>query len=575
MKRRFLHRVTSASAPKVVGDFGDDEDGAVLVVCLAGILIILLLALMTYDAGLATKDKTKVQAAADFSALSQASVKARSMNMMVYSNITKRSIWAAHSLYPAHIAAYRDLLVNNLLPHRCDFVSGQWQQPEDRVDMQGSVADPDDIEDFDRCDRALANLTQYEAETQGSGSFANFSGVDYSGSDPGALDAIVPDEESLSLRYYARDLHALDNYQRFIVGATPWWAWVEKLLTGIRNGATLTASYPGPPISGMSSVPNFGSFDELVSLTNNSDINAINLSNLDEDSLPIEPAGIGSMESHITSSIQGAMGGDSAMWQNIRNMQGSVNDPFVLEHLANNSQLVSRSEGLYNCAGDLNLGPDCDYYGNQKIQHAWGDAPVNSFLNEGLAYSRAAFDLYNPSESAEPWRMRDYSGGPASRWLTDSSNLVITYMADHGFRRGDVGREKFDFFGSDPTIDGDFYEEGDTLQSQQRQSNMYGAVGYWGMASGEMTFGTDGHPDLWHPAWTSKLRPVSLPNEFRTQGLEMGRMYHHMLPHLRLAQQLGLTDMDDIDTGNHARDFARMDWIMRSFSADTVEGVAK
>ena len=71
-------------------------------------MILTMLTFVIYDTGMVARDKMKVQAAADAAAISQASVKARSMNMLAYSNVAKRSIFAINSTYISSLVAYAE-----------------------------------------------------------------------------------------------------------------------------------------------------------------------------------------------------------------------------------------------------------------------------------------------------------------------------------------------------------------------------------------------------------------------------------------------------------------------------------
>src|SRR5690554_3690715 len=56
------------------------QGGAVLLLCLAAVLILMLMAWVVMDAGQVTRDKIEAQTSADVAAYSQASVKSRAMN---------------------------------------------------------------------------------------------------------------------------------------------------------------------------------------------------------------------------------------------------------------------------------------------------------------------------------------------------------------------------------------------------------------------------------------------------------------------------------------------------------------
>ncbi len=119
---------------------------------------------------------------------------------------------------------------------------------------------------------------------------------------------------------------------------------------------------------------------------------------------------------------------------------------------------------------------------------------------------------------------------------------------------------------------GDFFGGG--LLGEQ----LYSAVGYWGMARSEMTFaGYDlDEPDMWHPAWTATLRPVSLPDEFRDMQFNMRQVFHDVVPYIRLAYaMLEMSGGGTPDVVGLERDLIRMERAMNAMSRSTVEGVSR
>lgn len=582
----------------------DDERGAVFLMCLAGILIVLLMALMVYDAGIATKDKTRVQGAADFSAMAQANVNARTMNMLAYGNIAKRSIWAVHSLYPSQIEAYRTHLFDRLDSHcqwdnETDTTEVWWEQTQENIDDSdsGDVGRAADAErSLQICEEArLTNYRDFyqlvETDPDTDGDFFLFSGADVSVIDDGGPQGdILPDPANpniLSVQYYAQDLRAIDNYQRFLVGAAPWWGWTEQLMHGVRNGATITASFPPPSTDGVPGAGG-GAFDYLGQLA--ASTISPGETGPGDFVLPVRPGADGTMSDHITERIEAGFDGGVGAGVNHYTELDNANtdDAFILEHLANNTAFINQSGGLYECEGlterepeereiDTPGGGEC-FLADEIANAVWFDAAVGHFIDVGLNYTNEAFALGGMADEInEPWQL-DQTG---SQWLAGSSNLVIAYLSDHQEMRGGSSREKFQFvdrFGAEDAQEtGQFFEEATGPQGANRLREMYAAFGYWGMARGEVSFTaeTDQPADLWHPAWIGKLRPVSLPGEFDGLGFEMGDMFHTMLAYIHLAQRTGITEMDPLDSVDHEWDFARMEWMMRGMSEETVEGVPK
>src|SRR5699024_1841150 len=161
-------------------------------------LILLLIAWTLFDGFIVTRDKMEVQASADVGAFSQASVKSRSMNMMAFSNIGKRSIVGVHIVYESMFDAYLDWVADRI--EECEL-----ELPQCNEEVM--------VKNHELLTR------EYENDYQ-------------------AYDGNLP--------YYVADVRALDNYQNYILGMTPWWGWSEAVTRAQRNGATLATSFPPP-----------------------------------------------------------------------------------------------------------------------------------------------------------------------------------------------------------------------------------------------------------------------------------------------------------------------------------------
>lgn len=180
-----------------------DEGGAILLFSLVGILILMLMTWTVMDAGQVTRTKFEVQASADMAAYSQAAIKARSMNMLAYTNIAKRSVVGIHSLYNGMFEAYEEWLFGDD-PYWGECGSGE----------PGAAS----------CAEVQEEVDQWRAETNNDRKrFAD--NID---------------------KYYNKDLLALDNYQTYIMELTPWWGWSEAVVRAQRNSATMATSYPPP-----------------------------------------------------------------------------------------------------------------------------------------------------------------------------------------------------------------------------------------------------------------------------------------------------------------------------------------
>lgn len=179
--------------------FDRDEQGAIMLLALAGVMILMMLAWVLWDAGKMGRHKLTVQAAADTAAYSQAAIRARAMNNLAYANIAKRSVVGIHSQYKALWESYKE-----------------WFQMQVALCAAGSDA---------ACDKVAENQPIIDAE----------SGDDF-----------PTYKDELGENYYLQDLIAIDSYQRYTHALTPWWGWSEAVLRAARNGAGMAASFPAP-----------------------------------------------------------------------------------------------------------------------------------------------------------------------------------------------------------------------------------------------------------------------------------------------------------------------------------------
>ncbi len=204
-----------------------DQGGAVAILCLAACMILIMVALVLYDTGKMARMKIDTQNAADTAAYSQAAVKARTMNMIMYTNVAKRTIV---SLYNVYVGMYTAWIIWTAT--RC--ASCNFYNPK-------------------ACYDCLVNGLLAVAEA--SDTYKVFFGS--------------------AKKRYKEELEALDKYQNYMTELTPWWAWSEGLIRGSRNGASLTSSFPPPPGLLLTTVPDWiesaTSFLGMGSLYNQTD----------------------------------------------------------------------------------------------------------------------------------------------------------------------------------------------------------------------------------------------------------------------------------------------------------------
>lgn len=87
--------------------FHREEAGAVALLCLAAILILFMCVMIMFDASKATQAKIDVQMGADTAAYSAAATGARSMNMVAFANVGKRTAVGINNMYVYEYDAYK------------------------------------------------------------------------------------------------------------------------------------------------------------------------------------------------------------------------------------------------------------------------------------------------------------------------------------------------------------------------------------------------------------------------------------------------------------------------------------
>jgi hypothetical protein len=189
-----------------------DQGGAVALMCLAACLILLMLGLVLYDTGKATREKLQLETAADTAAYTQAGIKARTMNMIAFTNITKRSIVTLQNVYVAAWAAYEAWYIS-LFP-RCFKI---FPSPS-------------------ACRDIVTNALTYGKE--GAIDWRKLSGIIF-------IPTVL--KSGGGAKKYQEELAQLTKYQKYITKLTPWWAYMSGMSAGTRNGASLVGSFPHPP----------------------------------------------------------------------------------------------------------------------------------------------------------------------------------------------------------------------------------------------------------------------------------------------------------------------------------------
>lgn len=595
------------SSGHALQNFHRSESGAIALLMLAGALILMLLAWTIFDSGKASREKIDAQAAADMAVSSQAAIKARAINMMAYSNVAKRSIFAIHTTYISNFIAYikwagilysvGDYLINwGVEEIGTEFKSAgdkwiHWWKDESRGDFKAfsniDIAQAESLsssEDFlITVGNALQNIGNPNWATE-LGSTVTVSTLAAH-----AFPVSSSDWSGYSLRYHAQDIRALDNYQRYLAGVTPWWGWSEQLVRGMRNGASATGTFPLPQ-----------DFDQGLGSTLNQLLPGDASGTGVIDTLPIRPADAAifdgantdnqprmSMADVIKEQLKSAdifdMLGDliDGGTPDFENMSDSV---MLVEHLVNilgavlSSDYPELSYRADDALGDSDSGITLDAaikaVANAAVSKlvsmvfplVVGVSTHRIYVDQGLGFTQKLFDQALGSATASPWVVLRYPN--EAQWLLKTSNIVLSYDSRHALFGAE--RKKHNIPSSEYNIGEPVSGAGGLLGSLGK--SVYRSSGYWGIARAEVYFSADGEPNLWNPVWNSRLRPVSLDQEFAQADYTLAGVYRDIMVSMMMIGALNISDFDPADT---LGDFVQMGRNMRALGPSTSGGLSK
>jgi hypothetical protein len=173
----------------------------------------------------------------------------------------------------------------------------------------------------------------------------------------------------------------------------------------------------------------------------------------------------------------------------------------------------------------------------------------------GMLHSSNVFD-----ETDDPWEL---DARDEATWLKRTSNLAIAYLNDPD--KMDADRTKFEVTPSDYQHTAGFVDE-----------QLYSSSGMWTMSKSEITYIGD-DPDMWHPSWTARMRPVHLPGEFEDGGFTMFDAYAQVVPYLALSAQVAsIQGSSSVDAFLASiRDIVRLGLASAAMGPSTASGIAK
>ena len=597
-------------AGRLGGRVHRDESGAITLAALAACLILIMVGLTIWDAGRSARDKIDVQNAADTAAYSQAAVRARSMNMLAFTNVAKRSVAGMHSMYFGMWTAY-----------------AMWWAQECR---NAASFDPDATANCRR------NTPVGMTEGGDDGDWERLVGEphDRGGSKFHAAQNIggqlfaewLTEDDGLTYYVFGSELMALDDYQQYLVEVTPWWAWTEGLVRSTRNGAHISASFPIPgelqgggngwirqALSGSNSPYSFGrnSDNSEAAAMYDFDVRQTDGNPRDTDLLSrpqqrgiFTPLSFGSPRDRRQA--QEACLPTGLMQQAAQNVGagGQYNNPTGL------GPRGPVTPPLVNLiTGDLRV--------HQRRSAV--DADEEEILAAGLALAAETAPPFAPFSSTQlpagggcSWTLRLFqrdtrtpsgnfqdrstaipyllaANGNSGADLMARSNIVFAYRhtPDRALQISNSGRvhsggretSKRNIIGLD-------------YQVENADNPLYRTRGYWSVARAEIVFPwrRAGRSDpnsqggnglwMWRPGWTAKMRPLALPGEWNDPSLnfDLNAAFHATDRFFLLAEDIGVLNNNDSDlnaVSDMAPDLQFMEKATRTLDSRAIEGAIK
>lgn len=586
------------STPRAARELHADESGAITVAALAALVILLMVGLTIWDAGRSARDKIDLQTAADTAAYSQAAVQAKTMNMVAFTNVAKRSAVGMHSMYigmwSAYVLWWED---------RCKLARQAFSAPA-RVD----------------CRR---NRPLILKEGRRGGDWFHFSANEhyriYGGPRPAGIalaSELFSSQGGRLQTAFGNEIMALDDYQRYMTEITPWWAWAEGLVRGTRNGASATASFPTP--GDFSSDPGDGWIRQALSSSSSpygfqqnvlSNQAARSVHSFEVDRPGQTPPGPPllrqrrlSFESCIPPAATNATNFTPNQLPPPPPNVGPVTQPMLEEFRRNfeahrNVSEIDADEpqsvlplGLRIAVGwgsPALSDPSVSNLGNISNETA---LQREFFLPGGCFWPIALFtepvrtDPGSIRSFAVPYELAADDDDPED--LMARSNIVFSYkhtpnrkMTIVGGQVRGEGREttKRNFFGQ--------FGYG----VDHPDSVTYATSGYWSMARSEIAFphrDRSFNPDdpqfgthglwMWEPGWTARMRPLALPGEWSGLPYDLNGAFHATDRYFALAEEMGLLrNLDVTDPQPFFRDFQFMEKATRTLDDDAIEGAPK
>lgn len=451
-----------------------NDDGAVLMLGLAGALVIFMTGLLLYDAGYMATQNIDDQMAADTAAYSQASVKARTMNAIAFANVGKRTVVGMRNMYYGNFLEYEDWLEGE--KSACQNCENECTD-EDDPGEDNCPWDP-----FDDCEPDPGETQNGTEDDHCPGAPDHFYDQDYCHNYWGngvhreiaseERDDQFDDVEDMDTNITSY-IQGLDGYQSQMKDYAAYWGYAEAITRGAHNDADWIGTFPNP-------MPGTGDTGVGLPVQRSSD----------------------QQESCLQPHKYGKDVGD-------RVAKGPITESTVAEWKANESAMVSKSaEAPENNANDYhNMG----WSGSGGSDKGEDDAEKGPEDKINRTYARKGCEEMEPGGELSMSAQAPYFltvGGMPRQGMLEKSNFIFAFQANDALD-GQL-RDKYKFT-----------ESWDYAKTQTNRP----VNGTWAMARGEIYFPPDRRPDreynatgnaeiwMFHPGWMGKNRPVTTAGE--------------------------------------------------------------
>lgn len=320
---------------------------------------------------------------------------------------------------------------------------------------------------------------------------------------------------------YKQDLKALDNIQEYFYKMSPWWAWSESIIRASRNGASMSTTYPVPELEPGTMINGVkGTVDKVLSL-----VKVRNAPGADDPYyLPIVK--LNDNDKFRKKGLQefGEYGLEATANAVIHFVQsdvpsGSNNQGFILKLLLSFAMLPDFLENVLDGNGLGMIAKVLNYAKKVVLFPTYQDG----FNRVMSSYGKYGHPFFLDTEVDD------------ASWQKKTSTLELTYRADK--RISTVDKQRYNILSR-------------TRSTGLLPDKFYDVEGQFAMAKSEIFYNKEGALDLWHAAWSARMRPIALAD---WGSVSMRNVMVGVLPYLMLSPLLtskaGLADSFSIQDG--------------------------